>query len=1170
VRGLIYTNIEKCIGCNRCIDNCPTLTANVSVKGRDDSCTVWVDGDECNLCGMCLDNCSHAVREYQDDCDEFFAELGKGVEFSVIVAPSFYINYPTEYKQIFGYLKNLGVKDFYSASFGADITVWGYLEHLTKSGAAAYVSQPCPSIVLHIEEHLPELIPKLMPVQSPMMCTAIYLKKYLGVKEKLAFIGPCISKKIEILSKRGRGLISHNVTYKSLIGRLRAQGITLGDYPGIDSKLDSGRGRFLPSPGGLRENIEFYWGGQASVISVEGELEAYRYLNLYAKNAGKQSVPTPLLIDILSCSRGCVCGTGTEFRNADDFEVVHRAIELRREKFLMPVDNPSSAQRLAHLNERFKDLCLDDFKCEYEPHTCRGPLTVSDAEVDKILERELYRLEDNNKYFDCSACGYNSCRDMAKAIALGINHRDNCVYYVKHTLDKSTELIEQRLTTMLDASPMLCTVFNENGEISDVNNFVVGFLGLSDKQEFIDRFFDFSTEFQPDGIPSRKKLQMLLNKLLESSSGKGYVPEWTHVSCDGEIIPVEVFAQCVELGTKRSLIAYARDLRDERKMLLNLKSALEREMDANNRKTKFLSSVSHELRTPMNSVLGIAQLQLQNGVHSPETEEAFSRIYSASKLLLSIINDILDVSMVEAGKIEIINKPYDTASLIGDTVSLNLMTVGNKDIEFILDVDENLPEHLIGDEIRVKQVLNNVISNAIKYTAEGFVKLSFSMKKYGSDEILFTITVSDSGQGMTKEQIDLLFGDEFTRFNLVNNRAIEGSGLGLVISHRFVSLMGGGISVKSSPGKGSIFIISLPQTKIGPGVLGAGISKSLQNFEYAQRALKKFSKLDHELMPYGKVLVVDDVESNIYVAKEFLKQYKIDAETAESGTQAVDKIKDGNVYDIIFMDHMMPEMDGVEATAIIRSMGYKNPIVALSANARIDSVQFFMDNGFSGFLAKPIDLVRLNSYLMRFIRDKQPQNITETAKTSAQAPVYSPVPSSSELPKRLVDSFLRDAVKSSDVLESLFTEQSFDEAALKSFTIRVHAMKSALLNIGMAELSKAAEALETASRSADTGLILEKTPEFLDSLRDVIKNLGGSHEDKLHDKDDGDADFLRKQLLIIERALNSYDINTADTAIEALRNKKYSIETMKFIDEITDYLLCSEFEKAVALIRQAI
>jgi len=392
-------------------------------------------------------------------------------------------------------------------------------------------------------------------------------------------------------------------------------------------------------------------------------------------------------------------------------------------------------------------------------------------------------------------------------------------------------------------------------------------------------------------------------------------------------------------------------------------------------KTKFLAHMSHEIRTPMNAVLGIAEIQLQKGNPSPQTEEAFLRIYNSANLLRFIINDVLDLSKIESGKMEIIPVTYETATMIGDIVQFNLVHFGSKEIAFNVEVDEHLPASLIGDDLRIKQVLNNLLSNAFKYTNKGEVRLSFEAESIPkadpeTSDTMLVIRVSDTGQGMTTEEMDNLFLHEFTRFNKQGNRTIEGSGLGMSIANSFITMMQGEIRVESILGEGSTFTVRLPQKRKDDRILGKDAAASLNKLEITKKLEQKPDHFSLEPMPYGRVLVVDDVDINLYVAEGILSTYEIAVEMVESGQEAIDKIKNGEEYDIIFMDHMMPGMNGVEATKRMREMGYTHPIVALTANALKDAAKMFMNNGFSGFISKPIDIEKLNVYLERFIREK--------------------------------------------------------------------------------------------------------------------------------------------------------------------------------------------------------
>jgi len=392
---------------------------------------------------------------------------------------------------------------------------------------------------------------------------------------------------------------------------------------------------------------------------------------------------------------------------------------------------------------------------------------------------------------------------------------------------------------------------------------------------------------------------------------------------------------------------------------------------SNRAKGIFLAQMSHEIRTPMNAILGISEIQLLDKKLSPEAQDGYKKIFESSNLLLNIINDILDFSKIDAGKMEIVCDEYDIPSLINDAVQLNRLRFEIKPIIFKVNLDENTPHELIGDELRIKQVLNNLLSNAFKYTDEGEVELSvYAENNNSSENVTLVFKVKDTGQGMSESQVSRIF-DEYARFNLETNRSVSGTGLGMSITKRLINLMNGEIKLESKPGEGTIFTVRLPQTRCSASVCGAEIVKNLREFNYHNTSLQKKSQIFHEHMPYGKVLVVDDVASNLYVAKGHLMPYGLQIETVTNGFDAIDKVKNDKNYDIIFMDHMMPKMDGMKTTKILREMGYKHPIVALTANAVIGQEAMFLSNGFDGFISKPIDSRELNRILIELIKDKK-------------------------------------------------------------------------------------------------------------------------------------------------------------------------------------------------------
>ena len=420
-------------------------------------------------------------------------------------------------------------------------------------------------------------------------------------------------------------------------------------------------------------------------------------------------------------------------------------------------------------------------------------------------------------------------------------------------------------------------------------------------------------------------------------------------------------------------------------MISTLQSRIEAANLASRAKSAFLSTMSHEIRTPMNAILGITEIQLQNDTLAKNIRDAFVKIHVSGDMLLGIINDILDLSKIEAGKLEVFNAQYEIASLISDTAQLNMLRIGTKPIEFDLRVDENLPVLLSGDELRVKQIFNNLLSNAFKYTEKGTVFLSVSAEPGGADdEIMLVLSVRDTGLGMTEEQVAALF-DEYSRFNQKANRTTEGTGLGMSITRNLIHMMHGEIAIESESGKGSTFTVRLPQGKVNADVLGKAMAENLHQFRTSSRLEMKRAQLTREPMPYGRVLIVDDVETNILVAEGLIALYGIHVESVDSGFGAIEKIKNGSVYDIIFMDHMMPKMDGIEATSIIRSLGYERPIVALTANAVVGQADIFFRNGFDDFISKPLDIHLLNTVLNKLIRDKQPPEVIEAARRQAEA-----------------------------------------------------------------------------------------------------------------------------------------------------------------------------------------
>ncbi|MCL2219930.1 MAG: ATP-binding protein [Chitinispirillia bacterium] len=592
-------------------------------------------------------------------------------------------------------------------------------------------------------------------------------------------------------------------------------------------------------------------------------------------------------------------------------------------------------------------------------------------------------------------------------------------------------------------------------------------------------------------------------------------------------------------------------------------------------KSAFLANMSHEIRTPMNAILGIAEIQLRDEKLTSEAEEAFGKIYESGDLLISIINDILDLSKIEAGKMELAPVKYDIPSLINDTAQLNRLRYESKPILFNIKIDENTPFELFGDELRIKQVLNNVLSNAFKYTDEGSIDLTIHCEPAadvsngnGGEKQMLVFRVSDTGQGMTKEEINKLF-DEYTRFNAGANRTTMGAGLGMSITMRLVEMMNGTIDVESEPAKGSVFTVRLPQQRVGTQVCGADLVEKLQRFRYQSMSISKKAQFLREYMPYGSVLVVDDVESNVYVAKGMLVPYGLKVATAASGFEAIDKIKRGNVYDIVFMDHMMPRMDGLEAVKKIRDMGYTNTIIALTANALIGREDMFLRNGFDGFISKPIDSRELNHVLNDYIRNRKPPEVVEAARRDQREREQKSI----AIPSRDITNaaelkmfFVRDAENAVAVLNRLVVKrENLNETDVDSYITIVHGMKSALANIGERRLSGTAFRLELAGKARDFTVMSKETPPFVDEIRTLIAMFKPAEEFGDAEISVEDETLLREKLRTIKEACEAFDTKTANAALSDLKQKIWPGRVNKVLNDISAHLLHSSFEEAAAV-----
>lgn len=385
------------------------------------------------------------------------------------------------------------------------------------------------------------------------------------------------------------------------------------------------------------------------------------------------------------------------------------------------------------------------------------------------------------------------------------------------------------------------------------------------------------------------------------------------------------------------------------KLINELNIAKDQAIKANNAKSEFLSSMSHEIRTPLNAIVGFSQALSEEDINDNAKDEV-KDIMMASNSLLELVNGILDISKIESGKIEIVNTEYQFKNIYDELVILAKARMGDKPLDFRCHYDEDIPSVLYGDYTRIKQIILNILTNAVKYTREGYI--DFSVSSVRKDDICrLIISVEDSGIGIKQENIPKLF-TKFERLDLEKNITIEGTGLGLAITKKLVELMNGTIVVQSIYGKGSKFTIAIDQRVVHKEVV---VEKSEE---------KKVSEVHAE---GRKVLIVDDNKINLKVASRLLENYKLDITTVESGALCIDKVN-SNTYDLILMDDMMPNMSGVETLHKLKEIdGFATPVVALTANAVTGMKEKYLNDGFDDYLAKPINRDELNNIVAKYL-----------------------------------------------------------------------------------------------------------------------------------------------------------------------------------------------------------
>ncbi len=605
-------------------------------------------------------------------------------------------------------------------------------------------------------------------------------------------------------------------------------------------------------------------------------------------------------------------------------------------------------------------------------------------------------------------------------------------------------------------------------------------------------------------------------------------------------------------------------------------------------KSSFLANMSHEIRTPINAILGMNEMILRESDN--ENIITYARdIERAGNSLLSLINDILDFSKIEAGSMEIVLVEYGLSSVINDVVNLMQGKIAQKHLAFKLDVDESLPETLYGDEMRIRQIMVNLLNNAVKYTPSGSVTLSVHGDVLDDDSLILRIDIIDTGIGIREEDLGKLFGT-FQRIDMNKNRTIEGTGLGLAITQSLLSLMSGSIQVHSVYGEGSTFSVQIPQMILDPKPIG-----DLQE-RYRAHAASRSTYHEAFCAPEARILVVDDTPMNLAVVKGLLKQTQIQIDTATSGKECLSMIQK-TPYDCIFLDYRMPEMDGTATLQHMKEMkGHPNtatPVIVLTANALTGAREKFLSEGFDDYLSKPIESRKLEETLIHFLPPEKVQVMERTEEPAQTSASESAIENDPELQA------LRQAIPQLDITAGISRcgdreaylqavqiyrealapkrqdiEQYYLSEDWKNYTIQVHSLKSTSRVIGAMELGERAWEMEQAGDAENDLLIREKTPALLEMMDEFAAAFAtlqtGSAEPDDADRPDIDETTLVEAWQALDDFVQQMDYEDSEFVLQELSDYRLPEEDARTKDLLRTALDGLDWMKMGDLIREAL
>ena len=887
---VIHIDEDKCVNCHVCVSVCPIKFCNIA-----SGTVIRVNHDTCIGCGACIPACTHGARSIIDDFPRFLEALNSGKRIIVIAAPSIIANFPDTYRRIFGWLRSRGIVALFDVAFGAELTIKSYTEYLRTKAPPVIISQPCPVIVSFFEIHHPESLQWLAPLGSPMQHLMQMIRKHYPqyADAEIAALSPCVAKRREFDSI---GLGDYVVTFKSLDRYFRENNIDLSQFPEGDFDNPSAeRGVLFPNPGGLLKTAARDITGIEEVTRViEGIDSVYGYL---------QKLPemirlgyNPKLIDCLNCESGCNAGPASiaADRSPDELEwhIKKRAMEFKQK--YAESDDATKADISQAMEKIFDEYWQPNFFVrKYENLSGNISWKIpTDAEIKEIFRTQL-KKESAKDELNCRSCGYTSCREMAIAIYNNLMDVDHC--YVRqqqlriereHIISEKEGLVSSILRVAQDG---YVAISDDKSVVTHYNDRLCEMWGLQN-QELLgmhsQEFLNLLTAQMVKPMELRNSY-LHLKATLKPVSGimelhDGRVFSWSGCATSlagGDMVRVWRFMDITELEQHRKHLEEQVALRT-----VELSEAKQSAESANKAKSIFLANMSHEIRTPLNGVIGLSDILLRSELQ-PQQQHYVNMVRAAGESLMFLINDILDFSKIEAGKFELAYEPFNLHHFVNGAVASLASRAAPKGLELIYTCDDSTPQRLIGDGNRLRQVIINLLGNAIKFTEKGGIWLHIKTIERKERNVTLRFDVTDTGMGIPEDKMDRLF-QNFSQME-ASSRSFGGTGLGLAISQNLVQMMGGTIKVASTVGKGTRFSFDVKfKYEYSPAESMCPTMTDRRRFTFREEE----NRTGRYSLEGKNVLVVDDIDLHRHALTEQLKNWKLnvfEADTVESAMKVL-------------------------------------------------------------------------------------------------------------------------------------------------------------------------------------------------------------------------------------------------------------------------------------------